>query len=107
MKRRCRRTQTSGIAQRPTAAPALNPIIKVINLVSLLGGADAVLSITSSPGVWVMLAVASLLILGAFLYSRRKNRRRWIPGQTTPGIAAVAGAGPRVAVKAGPPRPPT
>jgi K(+)-stimulated pyrophosphate-energized sodium pump len=74
---------TVGDPFKDTAGPALNPLIKVMNLVSLLMlpaiinlsdiDSDNPLSSTPEPGAYVIAALALVVLLGAIAVSKRQG----------------------------------
>jgi K(+)-stimulated pyrophosphate-energized sodium pump len=61
---------TVGDPLKDTSGPALNPMIKVINLVSLLAAPILIRSHRSDPKVIIAVVICVLLISGAILYSK-------------------------------------
>src|SRR5258705_11017291 len=63
---------TVGDPFKDTAGPALNPMIKVVNLVSLLAAPVLIRYSITQPAVMVCAAVGFLAIAGSVLYSKRR-----------------------------------
>ena len=61
---------TVGDPLKDTAGPALNPMIKVMNLISILV-APATVQMADSPARWVVVIVALAVLTGAVLFSKR------------------------------------
>jgi K(+)-stimulated pyrophosphate-energized sodium pump len=86
---------TVGDPFKDTAGPAINPLIKVMNLVSLLV-ATSVVKYSHNDGLRAGVAIGAVIIIVAAVLISKRRSTAITAGTPEAAIAAVAGPGPSV-----------